>query len=170
MNQPDFAQPKTSGLAITSLVFGILALLLCMIGPLFALPAIVCGHIAMSRVNRSGGMLTGKGLAIAGFIMGYVNLGLMLLLLPIAVPNFVRARQTAQKNTCIANLRLIEAAKQQYALEKGSGAASAPTEADLKPYLGREQTMPTCPAYGVYSIGSLTETATCDMPNHVLTP
>jgi prepilin-type N-terminal cleavage/methylation domain-containing protein len=41
------------------------------------------------------------------------------LLAAIAIPNFVKARATAQKNTCIANMKQIEGAKQQWAMEKG---------------------------------------------------
>ena len=173
MNQPPAfpgsVQPKTSGLAITSLVLGILSLLLCALGPVFGIPAIICGHVASGRIKRSGGSLSGKGLAMAGFITGYANIALMVLLVPIAIPNFVRARQTAFKNSCIANLRLIDSAKQQWALEKGKDATARPTEDDLKPYLGRKQMMPTCPSGGVYYIQSLNASPTCTIPDHVLT-
>jgi prepilin-type N-terminal cleavage/methylation domain-containing protein len=59
------------------------------------------------------------------------------LLAAIAIPNFVRARQTSQTNTCINNLRQIDGAKQQWALENGKQAADQPNDDDLKPYLGR---------------------------------
>ena len=42
------------------------------------------------------------------------------LLAAIAIPNFVRARKTAQANSCVNNLRLIDAAAQQFLLETGS--------------------------------------------------
>jgi prepilin-type N-terminal cleavage/methylation domain-containing protein len=59
------------------------------------------------------------------------------LLAAIAIPNFVRARQTSQTNACINNLRQIDAAKQQWALENGKQAASVPTSSMLNPYIGR---------------------------------
>jgi prepilin-type N-terminal cleavage/methylation domain-containing protein len=59
------------------------------------------------------------------------------LLAAIAIPNFVKARKTAQTNTCINNLRQIDGAKQQWALEKGKGSADVPVATDLQPYLGR---------------------------------
>ena len=59
------------------------------------------------------------------------------LLAAIAIPNFVRARQTSQTNACINNLRQIDAAKQQWALENGKSAAQVPTSASLNPYIGR---------------------------------
>jgi hypothetical protein len=41
--------------------------------------AVVFGHIAISQINRSGGMVTGKGMAIAGLVLGYVWLGFLLI-------------------------------------------------------------------------------------------
>jgi len=59
------------------------------------------------------------------------------LLAAIAIPNFVRARQTSQTNTCINNLRQIDAAKQHWALENGKQPTDTPAEASLNPYIGR---------------------------------
>src|SRR5271168_3693136 len=72
------------------------------------------------------------------------------LLAAIAIPNFVRARTTSQMNACINNLRLIDAAKQQWALEQRQGAAASITPAgtELQPYLGHGSAgeLPTCPS------------------------
>jgi prepilin-type N-terminal cleavage/methylation domain-containing protein len=59
------------------------------------------------------------------------------LLAAIAIPNFIRARTTAQTNACINNLRQIDGAIQQYALENNANAGTAVTEADIDDYLGR---------------------------------
>jgi prepilin-type N-terminal cleavage/methylation domain-containing protein len=59
------------------------------------------------------------------------------LLAAIAIPNFVRARTTSQKNACINNLRQIDGAKQQWALESKAAATATPTAAQITPYLGR---------------------------------
>ena len=59
------------------------------------------------------------------------------LLAAIAIPNFVKARETARKNTCINNLRLIDGAKQTYALEANTSVTYTPTESNIAPYLGR---------------------------------
>jgi prepilin-type N-terminal cleavage/methylation domain-containing protein len=59
------------------------------------------------------------------------------LLAAIAIPNFVKARTTAQMNACINNLRQVDAAIQQWALENNAGAATAVTAANITPYLGR---------------------------------
>jgi prepilin-type N-terminal cleavage/methylation domain-containing protein len=59
------------------------------------------------------------------------------LLAAIAIPNFIRARQTSQTNACINNLRQIDAAKQQWALENGQIATAVPTAANIAVYVGR---------------------------------
>jgi prepilin-type N-terminal cleavage/methylation domain-containing protein len=70
------------------------------------------------------------------------------LLAAIAIPNFVRARTTSQQNACINNLRQIDGAKQQWALEKKAGQTATPGLTDIQPYLGRGSagTAPSCPA------------------------
>jgi len=59
------------------------------------------------------------------------------LLAAIAIPNFVRARQTSQTNACINNLRQIDGAVNQLALETQLTTGDATTTALLAPYLGR---------------------------------
>src|SRR5690242_9425535 len=59
------------------------------------------------------------------------------LLAAIAIPNFVKARQNSQTNACINNLRQIDGAKQQYALEGGKVGTYSPSLAEITPYLGR---------------------------------
>jgi len=59
------------------------------------------------------------------------------MLAAVAIPNFVRARVTSQSNSCINNLRQIDWAKQQWALETKASALSTPVASDIQPYLGR---------------------------------
>jgi hypothetical protein len=61
--------PRTSGLAVASLVLGLLWL--CGIGSLLAT---ICAAMALSQISRSNGAITGKSLAIAGFILGIAGL------------------------------------------------------------------------------------------------
>jgi prepilin-type N-terminal cleavage/methylation domain-containing protein len=100
------------------------------------------------------------------------------LLAAIAIPNFVRARQVSQANACINNLRLIDGAKQQWALETRQQSGATPTETELTPYLGRGLgQLPTCPlgtTYATsYTTGSVQEAPLCiassgQSPAHVL--
>ena len=59
------------------------------------------------------------------------------LLAAIAIPNFVHARKTSLTNSCINNLREIDGAKQQWALENGRKSSDTPSATDIQPYLGR---------------------------------
>ena len=59
------------------------------------------------------------------------------LLAAIAIPNFIKARETARKNTCINNLRLIDGAIQQWALENGKNSTDDVVSTALTSYLGR---------------------------------
>src|ERR1700748_672622 len=69
------------------------------------------------------------------------------LLAEIAVPNFVRARTTAQQNACINNLRQIDGAIQQWALENKKQSSDNVTPPDVTPYLKQGDNV-TCPSAG----------------------
>jgi len=70
-------QKKDSGLAIASMVSGLVGwTFLPFIG---AVVAIITGHLAKKEIRDSGGAIGGDGMALAGLIMGYVQLGLILL-------------------------------------------------------------------------------------------
>jgi hypothetical protein len=162
----DHVPPKTSGLAIWSLVLGILSLFCFSI--FAAIPGVICGHKALSRIKRSGGAIPGQGLAIGGLVTGYIGIALSLIMVPlmlaIAVPNFIRARDTAQKHICENNLRQIQDAKQQWATKNKKEANETPTESDLIPYLNSG--MQRCPAGGNYKLNAVSDSATCSIPTH----
>jgi outer membrane lipoprotein-sorting protein len=89
-----------------------------------------------------------------------------------AVPggNMATARARSQQNACINNLRQIDAAKNEWALEKGKPNGTAVTEADIKPYIKLDASgnLPKCPAGGTYTIGKVGEKPTCSIPGHAL--
>jgi prepilin-type N-terminal cleavage/methylation domain-containing protein len=95
------------------------------------------------------------------------------LLAAIAIPNFIRARTTAQTNACINNLRQIDAAKQEWALENHQLTNASPTSAQIQPYLGRGSggsiASVVCPADSAqgfttsYSIQTLQIAPTCNI-------
>jgi hypothetical protein len=70
---------------------------------------------------------------------------------------------------CLDNLRLIDAAKQQWALDKNADANATPTSQDLAPYF-KESQFPVCPSGGTYTIGSMTQAPVCSYPGHVTPP
>jgi hypothetical protein len=77
MNQPYPPLPpatRTSTLAIVSLISGIISWFLL---PLIAaVAAVITGHLAKNEIKKSNGMISGNGMATAGLILGYVQLGL----------------------------------------------------------------------------------------------
>jgi competence protein ComGC len=159
-------KPKTNGLAITSLVLGILSMIVCGVGIVLAIPGLICGFMGMKRVKNSGGVQKGWGLALAGTIMS----GLVILMFPlfalIAIPNFVKARELAQKNGCIVNLRGIEDAKEMWALENKKTSSAVPTDSDL---FGPGKVLtekPHCPKGGTYSYNRADQKPTCTVPGH----
>jgi hypothetical protein len=173
MTTPPPLAVKDSGRATASLVLGILSLplLFLCIGPLVAIPAVILGHIALGQIRRSGGMISGSGKAIAGLVTGYLSLALALpLMAAIAIPNFIKARETAQKNTCIIHLRQIDGAKQKWALENNKTADDVPTGADLDRYIPGGFASLHCPKGGEYIIGKASETPTCSIPGHEVVP
>ena len=88
------------------------------------------------------------------------------LLAAIAIPNFVRARTQSQKNACINNLRQIDGAIQQWALENKAGPTdNAPGTAVVLGYLKSEV---VCPSGGAgatfansYTLTTVTNKPTC---------
>lgn len=85
----------------------------------------------------------------------------------VAVPNFAKARHASEQNACLNNLRIIEGAKQQWALENKKIDSDEPTSDDLKPYLPKGQ-FPACPAGGTYSINRLADSPQCSHEGHTL--
>ncbi|MEV5411782.1 DUF4190 domain-containing protein [Thermopolyspora sp. NPDC052614] len=72
--QPGYAAPGTNGLAIASLILGILGFFTCGITSVLA---VVFGHVAVGQIKRSGEQ--GHGMAVAGLIMGYIQTALWVL-------------------------------------------------------------------------------------------
>ena len=74
------------------------------------------------------------------------------------------ARNQAQINACINNLRQIDAAIQQWAVDNRKPQGTRATVADIIRYLGG--TMPPCPAGGVYNLGGVGVPTSCSFPAH----
>jgi len=92
------------------------------------------------------------------------------ILAAIAIPNFLKSRTSAQQKTCIANLRQIDSAVQQWALEfkKAETSTYSLTDTDLLAFI-KGSVLPVCPGGGTYTEGADVSTdPTCSIADHTI--
>ena len=86
------------------------------------------------------------------------------ILLAIAVPNFVRSREASRAKACVANLKQIDSAKEQWAMDNRiSSGAAAPTLATLVGSAGYIKSMPTCASSGTYTVDLIGTPPSCSV-------
>ena len=116
---------ETSGLAVASLVLGIVGMFSCGIT---ALPGLIIGIVSLSKIRKSNGKPSGKGLGIAGICASIVSLLftalLIILILPfgaaVTLPAVSKAKATADSAQCINNLQQIGLAIRQWETDHGT--------------------------------------------------
>jgi general secretion pathway protein G len=97
------------------------------------------------------------------------------LLAAIAIPNFIKARATSQQNACISNLRNIDAAINEWAMESGKSTGDSIGGVDtISAYmrLNSSSSVPGCPAGGTYStfnVGDIPQVS-CSLSTLTATP
>jgi len=111
-----------------------------------------------------------KGFTLVEIMIVVLIIGI---LLAIAVPNFIKARETSRSKSCVANLKQIEAAKEQWCMDNKQSASSTPTDTDLYGTTNYVKNTPSCPSSGTYTIGDMSTRPVCSIgtgatPSHVL--
>lgn len=108
--------PKTSGLAIASMICGILSFFTC---GLSGIPAIITGHMARSQIKKSLGVIGGNGLALAGLITGYLGfcITLVSMLASLAIPAFSMVQTQGLQMKAVSNAKQIVIGMKQYAAD-----------------------------------------------------
>jgi len=90
------------------------------------------------------------------------------ILMAIAVPNFVKARESSRKNSCIANLKQTDSAKEQWAMDNKKDAGATVAYTDLVGATSYMKSTPTCPSSGTYTVAVIGTNPTCSKALHVL--
>ena len=90
-----------------------------------------------------------------------IVVGIIGIMASIALPNFLKARATAEQRACIKNLRELDLTKQQWAFENRKGPTTTPSVRAIRVYFGRNR-MPVCPSRGTYRLQRLDRNPTCN--------
>jgi hypothetical protein len=86
-----------------------------------SIPAVICGHIALSKIKQSQGRITGGGFAIAGLITGYLGIFVFIALLAgLTAPLVIRQKKKADQATAISNAKMIFYTLSDFEAEYGS--------------------------------------------------
>lgn len=88
------------------------------------------------------------------------------LLAAIAIPNFIKARESSQKNACIENLAKMDGAKHTWALENKKVSSDTPNDTDLFGPTLYIRDKPECPASGTYALQRVDTKPTCTISGH----
>lgn len=117
---------------------------------------------AVSSNTEEGWLTTANGnQSTASLVVGPAMALPVGLLAAIAIPNFVKARATAQKHSCIANLKQMDGAKQQWAVEAKQAASAVPADSDLFGPTLYIRSKPLCPIGGTYKLNAVSVAPTC---------
>jgi len=134
---------KTSGMAVTSLVLGVLGVFTCGITALFGL---IFGIIALVKVSNSRGALRGGGIALAGVIVSGIFLFMIPIYAAMLLPALAAAKQKAQAINCVNNERQLALAVKIYSADHNGELPPAAAWCDaIKTGVGSEQVF-KCPA------------------------
>ena len=120
-----------------------------------------CGT-SIAVAEKKSGMNWAVGCVIA-VVAGFVLLSVIGVLAGIAIPSFARARNLAETQGCFNNLRMLEAAKEQAALQHELKPGQPVTEAQVSETLANGFQGLVCRKGGRYSINPVGESPSCSV-------
>ena len=129
--------------------------------------AVVFAYAAAWRIKKSPAKFTGLNWAKTGHTAGSVG-ALLTVLVFLLIPNVVPPQIIASKNACINNLRQLDGAKNQWALELKKTATDTPAMSDLVGTDKYIKLAPMCPRNGSYTFGNMTQRPKCSLSDHTL--
>ena len=115
---------KSTGLAIASLIVGIISILSLSFAGIGAITGIVLGIIALSKIKKNPTQYGGQGMAIAGLITSALSIFIALvfgIIMAIAIPNLIASRRAANEASAMRLLRTIGSAEATYQATNGEG-------------------------------------------------
>lgn len=107
-------------------------------------------------------------MSVAGKIyLGVIFIFLCGWIIAFFIPGLVYMEYSSSQDSCVNNLRQLQAAKEEWALENGKTNGTLATAADLTPYvqLDSKGNLPKCPAGGTYIFGCVGEDVRCSIGN-----
>ncbi|HTR42114.1 MAG TPA: hypothetical protein VMH87_10915 [Pseudomonadales bacterium] len=127
----------------------------------FSIPAALFSFVGLLLISNHKGPLSRKSKAVFGglmFLLGWF-------IFAVLIPDLVASRYVSNANPCINNLRILDGAKNEWALETGTPYGALVTANDLTPYvqLDSKGQLPRCPQGGTYIIGRVGEDVRCSL-------
>lgn len=172
--------PPTSGLAVASMILGILSTFFWL---LTAIPGLIIGIFGLTKINM--GCRRGKGMAISGIVLSGISifcpvfLALGIFIVGMTTPALSKAREKARRVTCSSTLKSIGLTLKQYAMDNNDYFPDKNGYAGLKQlvdngYLSDPQFFqcPSCDVYKdsayVYLGGSMEASSDANAPHNII--
>ncbi|MEI7730014.1 MAG: hypothetical protein WCO56_10610 [Verrucomicrobiota bacterium] len=129
------------------------------------LAAVVLARVAVYRIRSSPEPVSGRANAFTGFWTGATSIAVIV---GLGYLFYTRPRYHVSRSSCYNNLRQLDGAKEQWALEYRKTTNDTPAMTDLIGYTNYIKVLPSCPANGTYILNRLGVKPRCTFSGHTL--